>query len=47
MSLAFQDEILRRTSKEAFENPWQRTLLAHFHPVSLTVREFKDEISVT
>ena len=47
MSLALQDEILRWTSKEASENPWQSAFLIHFHPVSLALRESEDEISVT
>ena len=47
MSLALQDEILRRTSREAFENPWQSAFLIHFHPVSLAARESEDEISMT
>ena len=46
MSLALQDEILRWTSKEASENPWQSAFLIHFHPVSLAVRESEDEISM-
>ena len=41
------NEILRWTSKEASENPWQSAFLIHFHPVSLTARESEDEISVT
>ena len=47
MNLALQGEILRWTSKEASEDPWQSAFLIHFHPVSLAVREFKDEISMT
>ena len=47
MSLALQDEILRWTSKEASEDPWQSTLLTCLHPVGLAAREPKDEISVT
>ena len=47
MSLALQGEILRQSSKEASENPWQSAFLIHFHPVSLAARESKDEIGVT
>ena len=47
MNLALQGEILRWTSKEASENPWQSAFLIHFHPVSLAARDSKDEISVT
>ena len=47
MSLTLQDEILKRTSKEASENSSLRTLLTRFHPVSLAAREYEDEISVT
>ena len=47
MSLALQDEILRWTSKEASEDPWQSAFLIHFHPVGLAARDSKDEISVT
>ena len=47
MSLTLQDEILRWTSKEDSENPWQSAFLIKFHPVSLAARESKDEIGVT
>ena len=47
MRPALQDEILKQSSKEASENPWQSTLLTRFHPVSLAAREPEDEISVT